>query len=190
MGTPKDALRLGGDTLLGRTCAVLRDVAERTVAVARDPDQALPPLPPDVARTHDAAAPAGPLAGIAAGLAWLAQHAGFTANDAALVVACDHPFLAAPPLRHLATLLGDDDLVLPEHDGVPQPLCAVYRLALRPAIDALLRAGTSSPRALAARVATRVVTAAELRAVDPRLQFLQNVNTPAEWESARRERGE
>jgi molybdopterin-guanine dinucleotide biosynthesis protein A len=187
MGRAKAELPLEGTTLLARTCTELAAVAERVVAVARDAAQPLPPLPAGVARTHDAVPGAGPLVAIAAGLAWLADGAAFAATDAAFVVACDHPFLDAAAVRGLAAVLGDDELVLPEVDGELQPLCAVYRLTTRAAIAGLLRAGGTSPRALASLVRTRVVPAAELRAIDPTLRFLRNVNTPADWDAARRD---
>jgi molybdopterin-guanine dinucleotide biosynthesis protein A len=188
MGRPKAELPIDGTTLLARTCTVLLEVAERVVVVARDAAQPLPPLPAGVARTHDAAPGGGPLVGIAAGLAWLAGEAGFGARDAAFVIACDHPFLAAAPLRALAGWLGDHDLVVPAPGGEPQPLCAVYRLAVRPAIDALLRTGNASPRALATAVATVTLDDAALRTIDPTLAFLRDVDTPADWADATRNR--
>jgi molybdopterin-guanine dinucleotide biosynthesis protein A len=187
MGRPKAALPFAGDTLLGRTCAVLARCAQPIVVVARDAAQPLPDLPAGVARTHDARPDGGPLAGIAAGLAWLEGPGGLAPADAAFVVACDHPFLAEAVVRQLANALGAHELAMPEVDGELQPLCAVWRLSVRPAVDDALRAGTTSPKALAARVATRIVPAAELRAADPDLRSLRNVNTPGDYDAARRQ---
>src|SRR5688572_24971797 len=148
MGRPKDSLPFAGTTLLARTCATLAACAAPVVVVARDAAQELPPLPDDVVRTHDAVADRGPLLGLAAGLRWLATTGGFGPDDAAFASACDHPFLTPAAVRAIAGALGDHDVVMPHAAGFLQPLCAVYRVRVLPAVDELVRAGTVSPRAL------------------------------------------
>lgn len=185
MGRPKEALPFGGAPLLARVTAALAPACDPIVVVARDARQELPPLPAAVLRTHDDAPGRGPLAGLAAGLRALAAH-GFGPADAAFVVACDHPFVGAAFARFLADRLGgaDADAAMPDVGGRVEPLCAVYRLRCLPRIDALLAAGDAGPSALAA-VAARVPEAA-LRAVDPELRALCDVDTAADYDAARR----
>lgn len=183
MGRPKEALPFAGAPLLARIAAALAPACEPVVVVARDARQELPTLPAAVLRTHDDAPGRGPLAGLAAGLRRLAAH-GFGPADAAFVVACDHPFVDAAFARCLAAALADADAAMPEVAGRVEPLCAIYRLRCLPRIDALLAAGDAGPRALAAGAAQ--VPEAALRAVDPELRALCDVDTAADYDAARR----
>ncbi len=192
MGRPKESLPFEGNTLLGRTGATLLECCAPVVVVARDATQELPLLPAGIGRTQDEVSERGPLAGLASGLAWLRGH-GLDPSDAAMVTACDHPFLSAAAVRWLAERLAGHDAVLPLVGGYLQPLCAIYRLAVLPTVQRLLLVGTSTPRSLATEVSTRLVEANELRTFDPALRFLQNVNTPDDFaraEAHRRDRGE
>jgi molybdopterin-guanine dinucleotide biosynthesis protein A len=186
MGRPKESLPFGSGTLLGNLGTTLAACAHPVVVVARDGAQALPPLPAGVARTHDALPDQGPLAGLAAGMTWLLAQGRLAPTDACFVTACDHPFLTAATVRWLAARLGDDDAVVPQVGEALQPLCAVYRLVVAPRCRHLLAMGVASPRSLALAVRTRIVEADELRTLDPGLRFLRNLNTPADYDEARR----
>lgn len=179
---------MGEGTLLGNLGATLLGCASPVVVVARDATQPLPPVPPGIACTVDTVAGRGPLAGLAAGLHWLRTTGGLADTDAAFVTACDHPWLTAAAVQWLAARLGDAEAVLPRVDGIVQPLCAVYRLALLGACDRLLAAGEAAPSALLQRHGSRVrmVDTDELRTLDPELRFLANVNTPDEYDRAHR----
>ena len=136
----------------------------------------------------------GPLSGIHAGLSSLAEPWG-------LFVACDMPGLQPPVLRHLASLAlatdggghgGDPvDAVVPCRDGRPEPLLAVYHRRLLPVIEGILDGGGGPVRQLLASPGVRVrwVPEAELRALDPSLRSLVNVNTPDQWRNWRRSAG-
>lgn len=188
MGRAKESLPFGASTLLGTVCAALTDCAAPIVVVRRDAGQPLPSLPSGVAVLHDAMPGRGPLGGIATGLRWLAGPGGLAADDAVFVTACDHPFLDAAAVRWLAARLGADDAVVPRLGDQVEPLCAIYRVAVLPAVDALLAAGDAGPQQLATAVAARVVDEAELRTFDPALAFLRDVDTPADYDAARRQR--
>lgn len=178
MGQPKDSLPFAGDTLLGRAVATLARCSERLVVVARGPEQELGSLPAGVPRIDDARPGQGPLGGLTTGLRWLRGTPGWSDADAAFVTACDQPFVDEATVRWLSDRLGDADLVMPRAAGILQPLCAVYRLSVLPFADRLLATGTVTPRSLAAAAGARVLEEAELRAFDPTLRFLQDVDTP------------
>src|SRR5436305_11914835 len=87
MGRPKAWLPFAGEIMLPRVVRLLREVVSPVVVVAA-PDQDVPPLPADVAIVRDPERGRGPLQGLAAGLAALAEV------DAAYASSCDVPFLS------------------------------------------------------------------------------------------------
>ena len=130
-GAEKAVQTLGGITLLERSLAALNGVAE-AVAVSARPGSGAAELArsrglPLVADDPDH--PSGPLAGIAAGLAW-ARAEGF---DLLAALACDVPGVDAAILRRLVLPGGGYALA----DGRIQSLCAVWPVT---ALDALTEA--------------------------------------------------
>jgi molybdenum cofactor guanylyltransferase len=116
----------------------------------------------------------GPIAGIYSALATQPQAAW-------LVVACDLPFLTSSILRHLIAHRDPTRLATAyrsQHDGLPEPLCAIWEPAARAAIVDHINAGKHCPRKL---LINSNVSLLEL----PETQALNNVNTPEEHEAAR-----
>lgn len=178
MGRPKAWLPFGEELMLPRIVRLLGEVVAPIVAVAA-PDQDVPSIPRDVRIVRDEERGRGPLQGIAAGLDALRGKA-----DAAYVSSCDVPFLRPAFVRRLIDLLGPHAICVPHSDGFHHPLAAVYRLEVAAAVRQLLAEGRLRPFFLFQAVATRVVEAAELHEVDPELQTLRNLNTPADYEAA------
>jgi molybdopterin-guanine dinucleotide biosynthesis protein A len=182
MGTPKAWLPFGSEFLLQRMVRVAGEAAGPVVVAARD-GQTLPALPTGVGMVHDAVVDAGPVAGIAAGLAALSGRC-----DAALIVACDHPLLGAAFARRLIELLGDGNGVVPVHQGRRFPLLAVYRVDQAALAESMLadpRGGRSAEQ-FAGRCGARLVEAGQFQDVDPRLESLGNVNDPGAYAAAQR----
>ena len=100
------------------------------------------------------------------------------------------PFLHPAFVRAVLGAL-DGDVALPVARGHRQPLAAAYRVGLAPSVAALLDAGGRTPGELFARSRVTVLDDAALRAdpavarLDPELESLTNVNTPAEYAAAR-----
>lgn len=187
MGTSKAALEWQGSTLLARAVGVLARSVDGPVVVVGAPGQELPDVAAEVAR--DPVEGRGPLQGIGAGLAAVAQRA-----DRAFVCSVDLPFLhPAFVTAVLAQLVEGVDVALPVVDGYHQPLAAAYRTALAPRIDTLLAAGQVRPAMLFAQVAVRrlgptdLLADAALAAADPGLRSLRDVDSPEEYEAARSE---
>jgi molybdopterin-guanine dinucleotide biosynthesis protein A len=115
----------------------------------------------------------GPIAGIAAALA---AHP----DSAWLVLACDLPFLDT---QTLDVLIGardrdaDATAFKSTHDGLPEPLCAIYEPRALAGIDAHIGAGRNCPRKFLINAKTRLLTQPNPRALD-------NVNTVAEYGAA------
>jgi molybdopterin-guanine dinucleotide biosynthesis protein A len=183
MGRPKESLRIAGQTLLGRTVETLLGCTEPVVVVARA-GQELPVLPAKARVISDEVADAGPLAALVAGMRFLRREDLLGEQDAVFATGCDNPFLPAAVVAWLVDRLGDAPLLMPFALGHLQPLCAVYRLAVLPAAEALLEKGIRTPRAMATAVAARVMDEAELASFDRSLRFLHNVNTPEDYQRA------
>ena len=188
MGEAKAALEWHGSTLLRRTTGVLARAVDGPVVVVRAPGQALPPLPDTVEVVDDPVEGLGPVQGIAVGLTAVADRA-----DAAFACSTDLPFLHPAYVRRVLDLLGTDAAaVLPHARGHRQPLAAAYRVALAPvlaqmAADRQLKLGQVFERCPTRRTDDAELLAdARLRAVDPELDSVVNVNEPAEYRAARR----
>src|ERR1700759_1879704 len=126
MGTPKAALEWHGSTLLRRTVGILARATGGPVVVGRAQGQELPELPRDPIVTDDPQPDKGPVQGIAAGLAALADHA-----DVAFVSSTDMPFLHPAFVRRVLRAVQEGaDVGLPVARGSPQPLAAAYRTKL------------------------------------------------------------
>jgi molybdopterin-guanine dinucleotide biosynthesis protein A len=189
MGRPKADLEWHGSTLLRRTCGVLSRAGLTPVTVVAAPGQQLPALPRTVRRVDDPVEGRGPLQGIAAALAALADHA-----DVVFVCSTDLPFLHPQLVRRVVTTLSaDDDLdvVLPVARGYPQPLAAGYRTRLAPQVAALVAADRLRPAFLfdesrVLRLDDDALLADDaLRLADPTLESVVNVNEPADYDAAR-----
>lgn len=192
MGVPKAALEWHGSTLLRRTCGVLGRAGLQPVVVVRAPGQELPPLPADVDVVDDPREGFGPLQGMAVGLAALADRA-----DVAFVCSTDLPFLHSELVRRVLRPFDHPadgealDVVLPVARGYPQPLAAAYRTRLAPVVAALVAADRLRPAfvfedATVLRLDDDALLAdAGLRAADPTLESLVNVNERADYDAAR-----
>jgi molybdopterin-guanine dinucleotide biosynthesis protein A len=107
----------------------------------------------------------------------------------ALVVACDFPFVTSELFLYLLSLRTDFDAVAPiQRDGIPQPLCALYRTA--PCLaraEELIKTGERKPVALLQSVRTRWLEFAELANLQAADRFFDNINTPEDYVRAREE---
>ncbi len=183
MGRPKLSLPFGDETMLGRVVRIVGEVVSPVVVVAAV-GQELPMLPRGTIVARDEIDALGPLAGLAAGLTALRDSA-----DAAYVSSCDVPLLKAALIRVLIDSLGTHDVAVMRDDERDHPLAAVYRTTCAGRVREFLAAGRRGLTEFARQCDVRVVGGTELQAVDPELQSLVNVNTPAEYLAALRAAG-
>lgn len=115
----------------------------------------------------------GPIAGITAALS---EHP----QAAWLVIACDLPFLTSSLLRHLTTHRDPGRSVTAyrsSHDGLPEPLCAIWEPGVREALRDFMSAGRHCPR--------KFLIGADVLLLDlPDVRALDNINTTQEFEAA------
>jgi molybdopterin-guanine dinucleotide biosynthesis protein A len=177
MQRDKAALRYGGRTQLDRAF----DLAARHVprvfvsvraAQAADPARAGKPL------IIDAAGGEGPIVGIRSALAEFP-------DSAWLVLACDLPFLSDGTLTNLLRARDPARLATAyrsAHDGLPEPLCAVWEPAAGAALAAFQAAGGRCPRKFLSTHDALLLEPFDARALD-------NVNTQEEYAAAVRALG-
>jgi len=112
----------------------------------------------------------GPIVGIRSAIAAHPDHAW-------LVVACDLPFLSD---EALSQLLAERDPAVSAtaytsvHDGLPEPLCAIWEPKAAAEIDAFLAKGKDCPRKFLMNHGVRLLEPKDRRALD-------NINTPEEY---------
>jgi molybdopterin-guanine dinucleotide biosynthesis protein A len=112
----------------------------------------------------------GPIAGIAAALL---EHP----KAAWLVLACDLPFLTDRTLEHLIAQRDASKIATAyrsTHDGLPEPLCAIWEPTARELVTAYIASGKQCPRKFLIDSDTKLLDLPERQALD-------NVNTVEEF---------
>jgi molybdenum cofactor guanylyltransferase len=172
MQRDKATLSYPGGAQLERAMALLAAHVERAFVSVR-PDQRDDPARARFDHIVDRHDDRGPIEGIAAAQA---SHP----EAAWLVLACDLPFLDASTLKHLTWARQPGRQVTAyrsSHDGLPEPLCAIYEPASVEALEAYVASGKRCPR--------KFVMQADAALLDePNPRALDNVNTPADYEAA------
>ncbi len=172
MRADKAALTYQGQTQLERAMALLATLLPRAFVSVRA-DQAADPLRARFERIVDRRENIGPIAGL---LAAQAEHP----QAAWLVLACDLPLLDQASLAHLLRARDPGRLATAyrsSHDGLPEPLCAIYEPASAAALAAHLAAGRNCPR--------KFLLSADVKVIDePNPRALDNINTPEEYGAA------
>lgn len=168
-GRDKAGLQVDGDTLLGRTVALVTPFVQ-TLRVSVRPEQQNDELRAAFALLPDTVENGGPAGGL------LAAH-DFAPDAAWLVTACDLPLLDADAIGRLVAARDekrDATAYISPVDGKPEPLCAIYEPAALARLAALAaRGGSLSPRDLLAEGDTALLPA-------ERAETLANVNEPGD----------
>jgi molybdopterin-guanine dinucleotide biosynthesis protein A len=183
MGVAKATVPVGPELMLPRVVRLLASIVQPIVVVAA-PQQSLPPLAGDVLLARDEHEGRGPLEGLLAGLTTIAPHA-----DAAYATSCDVPLLAPAFVQAMIDRLGDADIAVAVEGDFAHPLAAIYRTRVVSQIRDLLAADQRRPAFLIDRASTRRIPVDELRAADPQLGTLRNLNRPEDYLDALREIG-
>jgi len=172
MGRSKALLPFGPELLLERVVRILTPIVQPIVVVSAA-DQPLPALN-NVRLAVDREPSRGPLEGLAAGMEAIGTDA-----IAAYVTSCDVPLLMPEFVQRLISMLDDFDAVVPVEGDLLHSLAAVYRTNVLPIVRQLLADNRLRPAFLFDHVKTKRVDVNDLRAVDPDLKSLVNVN---HWE--------
>ena len=189
-GAAKPLMLLGGTPLLAHVRDRLAPQVARMLVNANDdpgryaqfhlPVQADPVAlgaPQDIPR------PAGPLAGILAGMLWARQ----AAPDAShlVSVAADTPFFPADLVSRLAAALPTEGVAIAASLGRRHPVFALWPVALAGDLEVFLASGEKAGvERFAARHGGRSVDFPEVATRGARLDPFFNINTPQDLEEA------
>jgi molybdopterin-guanine dinucleotide biosynthesis protein A len=178
MGTDKARLTLGTRTFVERIAAALHSIATRISIVSAKPESialnlpVVPTFTTTAARSQEFMPRCKPVA-----------RRGRPSSHAIC------PFVSGELFARLAALrTADFEVVAPRQvDNRPQPLCALYARETNLArAEKLLLSGERRPRILLQEARTRWVAAAQLADLKDADLFFLNVNTPEDYENARR----
>jgi molybdopterin-guanine dinucleotide biosynthesis protein A len=178
-GLRKATLVVDGRTILERVLDSLAPLADERLALVQDDDW---PKIKGLRFVVDPSPYAGPLAALAHGL--LAAT-----GDVCLLVASDMPFVSREAFTYLLELQAKTGarVVVPFVDGFVESMHAVVqRLALIEAIASAQASGEQRLFKVLESLEPRLVYPAALRAVDPDLRTLFNVNTSEDLAEAER----
>lgn len=172
MRRDKAALEYAGSSQLERAVELITPLVERVFVSVR-PDQSRDPLRARFAQIVDSGEVAGPIAGI------MAAQSRYP--DAAwLVLACDLPLLDQETLQHLLRSRRPERQATAyrsSHNGLPEPLCAIYEPSSCEAMRAHVASGRDCPRKFLINANTELID-------QPAPGALDNVNTPQDYGSA------
>jgi molybdopterin-guanine dinucleotide biosynthesis protein A len=172
MHRDKASLEYQGRSQLDRAFELARGhVTEVFVSVRAN--QTLDPARAQRPMIVDSVAGDGPIAGIRSALAAHPQAAW-------LVLACDLPFLSDSAIEYLMRERDAAGLATAynsAHDGLPEPLCAIWEPSAAAALADYQAGGGHCPRKFLIRHGARLLEPQDTRALD-------NVNTPEEYRQA------
>ncbi len=174
MQRDKAALAYAGKPQLLRACELLQAVCAQTFISVRA-DQTDDPVRAALPQIVDRPGGHGPIAGIHAAQA---QHP----QAAWLILACDLPYLDGETLAHLIAQRDPVRLATAyrsSHDGMPEPLCAIYEPHGHAALVGYIEGGGRCPR--------KFLMGADVSLLaQPKPRALDNINTVAEYDEATR----
>jgi molybdopterin-guanine dinucleotide biosynthesis protein A len=162
-----------GEPQLRWTYRLLSSVLQRVFISVRA-NQRDEPVRRDLPQIVDAFDDAGPAAGILSAQALYPKAAW-------LVVACDLPRLDAETLQHLLRARDpqrEATAFISSHDGLPEPLCALWEPASHGKLLERVQAGRSCPRKALIQGDTQLLQPLSALALD-------NINTPEELATLR-----
>lgn len=174
-GVNKALLEVGGVSIIERVAASLRKVFEENLVITNTPEAfeflGLP-MVRDLIPGH------GSLGGLYTGLCSCQGVFGF-------LVACDMPFLDPRVMRHMVSLVGQHDVVIPVIAGRLQPLHAIYSRRCIGPIERMMGTNDLSIINLFHEVNVLEVPEKDLVSFDACLRFAMNINTPEDLQRAR-----
>jgi len=169
LGTPKENLKVQGESLLQRSTRVLTEALGVVPLVVGTPEC------PDIRHEQ------GPLAGIETAFVR-------TKSENLFILACDMPAVSVELIQLIGLSPSTAEVVLPENGKQRHPLCARWHRKCLPAIQNALDQNRRSVLQLVDTLDTLSISEVKMRdcRVDPNRE-LWNVNTMDDWSKYLRE---
>jgi molybdopterin-guanine dinucleotide biosynthesis protein A len=181
-GSDKAMSLLGDKTMLARTAELVNSVCGNVKIVAAEGKYV--ELPAEI--LADRWPGEGPLGGILSALAETSTRVSEVKWN--LIVACDMPFLTADWLEFLcARALGSNSQVVVAKSGFGlEPLCACWSVDAAPVLREAFDGGVRKVTEAMKRAPLEVLDESEWKRFDTEGRLFWNMNTPADFEEARR----
>jgi molybdopterin-guanine dinucleotide biosynthesis protein A len=181
-GFDKARAELNGETMLARMCQLVRDATGSVSIVAPVGRYA----EFGVRLVDDHWPGEGPLGGIISAL--MDAHTRNREHAWCLIVGCDMPFLTREWLTYLKdrTSTSGAAVVAPQSALGLEPLCACWHTSATGKLQYSFEDGIRKVTDAMKRVSMEVVEESEWRRFDKAGRLFWNMNTPAEYEEARR----
>ncbi len=130
MKTEKGLVSFRGKAMIQHVLETVSKVTNKVILIANHPGYQKLGYPcfPDIFSG------VGPLGGIYSGLI-------YSTTRKNLVLSCDMPFITTQFLETFMNMAGEEDILVPVHEGKPQPLCAVYDQHCREELKARIGSG-------------------------------------------------
>jgi molybdenum cofactor guanylyltransferase len=185
-GTDKALAMIAGKTMLQRTGELLAGVSDEIRVVGPEGKYQSVPWP----LLADRWPGEGPLGGILTALLHLQDAAGLQGQSSswALIVSCDMPFLTRKFLGFLWERVESTgaQVVVPESENGLEPLCACWRSDAAESIQATFGEGVRKVTQAMKRLPMEVLDERAWKRFDSDNRLFWNMNTPADYEEARR----
>jgi molybdenum cofactor guanylyltransferase len=181
-GRDKALVGFGGRTMLAQTTGLLASVCGEVIIVAAEgqyPDAQVPLL-------ADRWPGQGPLGGILTALQSSALRG--TESIWNLIVSCDMPFLTRDWLEFLCQRAERSaaQVAVAESANGLEPLCACWKTTSMPSVQAAFDSGVRKVSDAMKRLPMEVLDVSVWKRFDTKGRLFWNVNTPADYEEAKR----
>ena len=181
-GFDKARAELNGETMLARVGRLVNEVTGSVSVVA--PPGRYAELGERVVEDHWPGE--GPVGGIITAL--MDAHAQNHEHSWCLIIGCDMPFLTREWLTYLKNraLTSSAAVIAPQSAGGLEPLCACWHTGATSKLQYAFEDGIRKVTDAMKRVSMEVVDEGEWKRFDKAGRLFWNMNTPAEYEEARR----
>lgn len=169
MGSDKGMLEVEGKKIVDRIIGVMKPLVREVIIISNgiNYDNFGYAVYKDILKD------AGPMGGIHAALQ-------YSKTDKILVVSCDMPFISKEILSVVLKESNKGEIVIPEHGGMLEPLCAIYSRSCTGKLEELLKEGNWRMQDSLKYFKVKQVNFPDHELPD---HYFLNVNTPAEYNS-------
>ncbi|MCS6815908.1 MAG: molybdenum cofactor guanylyltransferase [Blastocatellia bacterium] len=175
MGRNKALLPIGGRPCLEWVITAARAVTAEITVVTSDPQVGTFCREQGIALAADHYCGIGPLAGLHIALSRCQK-------EAALILACDLPFLTGEFLGLLRDSFHEAEAIVPlDARGRPQPLCAIYSVACLPLVTDLIEQGERRMNRVLEHLAVRFLAFSAIAHLPGAENFFWDLDTPEDY---------
>lgn len=174
MGADKAFLTVDGVPLIERVLAAARAVCDHVLIITNTPNSYGHLKAETFTDIHPGF---GSMSGLHTGLF-------YAETETVFALGCDMPFIEPRLMEYIISVRGDADIAVPVMGKYFEPLFSAYSKTCIDEVERCIRDGRRQIVSFFNRMKLRKVLEHELRAVDPDLDSIMNVNTPEDIDRA------